>query len=81
MTLTFSSFGKNEKKIPKIHSYLSILIEKFEDEFIRILLILGVVSMVLSISFKLFPYESLSIFFAVGLNALVASLCDYGKEQ
>jgi len=74
-------FGKNYKRIPRIHSYLSILLEKFEDEFIRILLVLGVVSLVLSIFFKTFPYEAMSIFFAVGLSALVASLCDYGKEQ
>jgi magnesium-transporting ATPase (P-type) len=61
---------------------LSILKEKFEDEFIQILLVLGVVSFILSIFFETIPtYESLTIFFAVGLNALVASLCDYGKEQ
>jgi len=44
-------FGKNHKKIPRIHSYLSILKEKFEDEFIQILLVLGVVSFILSIFF------------------------------
>lgn len=80
--ITFS-FGKNTRKLPTIRTYGSILRDQFEDVFIQILLIFASISLALSFfSTEKYKYlESVSIFFAVGLSSLVASLCDYGKEK
>lgn len=59
------------------------MVDQFDDMFIQILLSLACVSLFFSF-FSEEDYkwlESVSVFVAVGLATLIASLCDYGKEQ
>lgn len=79
----FNSFGKNDKKLPRIKSYFRIFLEQFEDTTIRILLVAATLTLLAGMySNKGNEWlEGVSIYFAVLLIALFASASNYMKEK
>lgn len=76
-------FGENERSLPNIRKYYEILWDQFDEFLVLLLLVFATLSLVASF-WSPVPYkwlESISIYFAVIFAALIASLCDYGKEK
>jgi len=76
-------FGENAKQLPKIKSFLSLLLSQFEDLSLRILLVAATLTLAVGL-YSAEPYqwvEGASIYFAVALIVLFTSGFDYMKEK
>ena len=77
------SFGENERTLPSIRSYWYILLEQFKDGLTQLLLAFAAAQLVLALfsDEKYMWLKSVSVAIAVFFAALIASLCDYGKQK
>ena len=69
--------------MPTIRSYWAILWSQFQDGLTQLLLVFALLQFIASFySVEAYAYlQSISVAFAVLFAALIASLCDYGKER
>lgn len=78
-------FGSNKRRAPKRKNFLELAWEAFEDPIVRILLVMGVVSLFIGIFLSEHPdygwIEGFAIILAVIIVVLVAAINNYQKEK
>lgn len=78
------SYGKNDKKLPKIKTYWQVLKEQFEDSTIQILLVAATFTLIIGLFDTEDEYkwlEGTSIYFAVAIITLFSSATNNMKEK
>lgn len=78
------SFGHNTKALPKLKTFLEILLESLQESTIKILFFSGIASLVISWFNDKEQYawfEGVSIMVACLFITVLASLCNWGKEK
>lgn len=83
MLTSLYSFGKNNKNLPKIKTFLQLLIGQFEDTTLRVLLVAATLTFLIGLfSPKEYQWvEGASIYLACAFIALFTSACDLLKEK
>lgn len=80
-----SYFGSNKRREPKRKNFFKLACEAFEDPIVRILLVMGVISLFIGIFLGEHPdyewIEGFAIILAVIIVVLVAAVNNYQKEK
>jgi len=76
-------FGNNERSLPELRSFWSIMKGHLDDSLVYLLLIFAAISFASSFWSDVSNswLESISIVLAVVFMTALSAICDYGKEQ